>query len=67
MKVTNLNDLAREITLMEGLAKKQSIAQIKETLGLLGARWREMGEEVALQEFQCIMDRAGSLSSHRQD
>lgn len=64
---TNLNDLARDITIMEGLEQNQSVAQVKETLGLLGIRWRSMPLDEAIQEFECILERAGALSSHKEN
>lgn len=64
MKKVNLNDLAHQVTLMEGLNSEQSVAQIKETIALLGIRWRSLSEEEALDEFRNIRERAGSSSEH---
>lgn len=61
----NLNKLAREITLAEGREQRHSIAQIKETLGILGSRWRNMTGEEVQQEVECIRERAGISSQHR--
>lgn len=61
----NLNDLVRDITLQEGLSQRQSIAQIRETIGILGHRWRNMSDEEVQQEVACIRERAGLQSQHR--
>ena len=63
----NLNELARQITLAEGLSQRQSIGQIREMLGILGHRWRHMTDEEVQQEVDCIRERAGLNSQHRQN
>jgi hypothetical protein len=60
----NLNTIVNELTRAEGLKKRQSVAQMKEMIGLLGTRWRNMTEEEYLQEASCIRERAGLLSEH---
>lgn len=55
----NLNDLARDLTLMEGKEKSLNIGDTKELLAVLGERWRGMSVDAALLEFAAIRDRAG--------
>lgn len=62
----NLSEMAREITLKEGLEQRQSIAQVREILGIIGDRWRNMSDEEFLQEANCIRKRAGINSAHRE-
>lgn len=61
----NLNDLVRDITLQEGLEQRQSVAQVREIVGILGHRWRSMSDEEFQQEADCIRERAGLRSQHR--
>jgi len=61
----NLNDLARDITLQEGLDSKQNIGDVKEILALLGIRWRNMPLEEAMIEINCLISRGGKLSDHK--
>lgn len=61
-QVTNLNKLSAELTTEEGLNESLSIGQVKELLGLLGKRWREMTPEDFLAEATAIKDRAGRKS-----
>jgi hypothetical protein len=56
----NLNDLARDLTLVEGKDNSVGIADVKEILAVLGDRWRSMPEEQALEEFRAIIERAGT-------
>lgn len=60
----NLNELAAELTLMEGLEDSQNIASMKEVIAVLGLRWRAMPYEAAFAEFEAIRDRAGTFSAH---
>lgn len=55
----NLNDLARELTLVEGKSESMNIGDTKEMLAVLGQRWRSMPEEEAEAEFRAILERAG--------
>lgn len=59
MARANLNKLAREITLVEGLEKSISIAQVKEVLGILGERWRDGTVEQMAAEVSALVSRAG--------
>jgi len=61
----NLNDLARDITLQEGLDSNQNIGDVKEVLALLGIRWRNMPLEEAMIEINCLIARGGKLSDHK--
>lgn len=64
----NLNKLAKEITVMEGLKQSLSIAQVKEVIALLGIRWRKMiadkEEDRMDNEIDLIILRAGEESEH---
>ncbi len=60
----NLNDVAVDLTLREGLEDSQNITSIKEFLAVLGQRWREIGPEAAQAEFEAIVARAGTSSAH---
>ena len=62
---TNLNTLAQELTVAEGLGQSLSIGQVKEVLALLGIRWRNMPMEDAMAEISCLMERGGKLSEHK--
>lgn len=64
MKKVNLKNLIVEITEAEGLNQLSNVAQVSEILALLGKRWRDMGREEALLEFDAIFDRAGKQSNH---
>jgi len=55
----NLNDLATEVTLDEGLKVQISVAQSKEILGVLGRRWRQLPPAEVLSELAAIVARAG--------
>lgn len=58
MKV-DLNELAKELTLIEGKKEPISIAQVKEVMACQGARWRRVGFCTAFAEFVSIYKRAG--------
>jgi hypothetical protein len=60
----NLNDLAKELTEVEGLLQEQSISDTKEFIAVLGMRWRDMPREDALKEFEAICERGGLHSEH---
>lgn len=64
MRKTNLNTLARDLTLNENLKKSLSIAQVKEILALLGLRWRNLPTEDFLFEVDLILKNAGKSSQH---
>lgn len=61
---TNLNEMAQQLTLIEGLADQLNITQIKEVLGLLGIRWRAMAHDDFLEEVMAIRHKGGVGSSH---
>lgn len=64
---TNLRTLANELSRQEGLKRSAGgVAQMSETLALLGLRWRAMPAEQAIREVSCIINRAGQLSEHAQ-
>jgi hypothetical protein len=54
----DLNEFAKEITLIEGKKQSISIAQVKEVIKILGDRWRDMVEPDAIIEFQMIREGA---------
>lgn len=56
---TNLTKIANEVARVEGGEKKLGTPQIKEVLGCLGSRWREVPTEQMLREVSCIIERAG--------
>lgn len=53
----NLNELAREVTLREGLKKSISIAQVKEVIRCLGDVLCELSPETALAVVALICRR----------
>lgn len=55
----NLNELAKYITTEEGLNEQVDITQVKEILGILGRRWRNLSEEQFLEEVNLIKSNAG--------
>jgi hypothetical protein len=55
----NLNELAKYITTEEGLNEQVDITQVKEILGILGRRWRNLSEEQFLEEVNLIKTNAG--------
>ena len=55
----NLNELAKHITIEEGLNEQVDITQVKEILGILGRRWRNLSEEQFLEEVNLIKTNAG--------
>ena len=61
----NLNQLATEIAIQEGLSFGVGVAQVKEILALLGIRWRNMPLEDAMVEINCLISRGGKLSEHK--
>lgn len=67
MEERNLNDIASELATAEGLGKSVGVAQVKEILGLLGARWRDLTPGETLAEVCCLVQRGGKRSSHRAD
>lgn len=62
----NLNALTREVALAEGLGQGVGVAQVREIIGILGHRWRNMPAAQAQAEVHCIMQRAGLRSAHRE-
>ena len=55
----NLNELAKEIATAEGKKVEVNIAQIKEILGVLGKRWRDMNIDDFYDEAHLIRNKAG--------
>lgn len=64
-KRINLNELAAELTLAEGLKVSITDAQVKELLGCLGRRWRKQPEMI-LAEVAAIVERAGKRGRGRE-
>ena len=62
--MANLNQLAEEITKLEGKRISLPIGQIKEVLGILGRRWRAMTSVRVIDEINSIIKRAGSNETH---
>lgn len=63
-KEVDLNDFALELSKSEGLTKKVPVTQVKELVGILGARWRNLPEEDVKAEISAIINRAGLRSEH---
>lgn len=60
----DLNVLAAELTKYEGLGKSINIAQVKELLGVIGYRWRNMTDDQVHEEINSIITKAGIHSKH---
>lgn len=60
----NLNELAKEITLLEGKSESINIAQVKEMIAILGNRWRAMEMNEVIEEVNAIRDRAGTKATN---
>lgn len=56
----NLNSITKEIRDADTGEKNLSITQIKETLAILGKRWREQPAEQFIAEVKAIYERAGT-------
>lgn len=63
--MANLNTIAEEVTAAEGLKTSVSIGQVKEIIGIMGDRWRNMPIDKAQAEFAAIITRAGLRSQAR--
>ena len=50
----NLNEFAREITLIEGKKQSISIAQVKEVIKILSDRWSDMTMNEVMIEVKII-------------
>lgn len=61
---TDLNTLARDLTLDEGLKVSLPEAQVKEVLACLGRRWRDDPSRT-LHDAAAILTRAGLRSGKR--
>lgn len=55
----DLNEFAQTLSKAEGLKKRVPLTQVKELLGLLGDRWRELPEEQVKAEIAAVINRAG--------
>ena len=54
----NLNELAKEITLKEGLKESISIAQVKEIIKIFGNRWQSMTFDGVVEEVNTIIKKS---------
>lgn len=55
----NLNHLATQIRNQDKGEQNLSLVSVKEILGILGRRWREMTTKQMLSEIKAIYERAG--------
>lgn len=67
MVKVDLDKLARDLTVEEGLKQSLAVAQVKEVLACLGRRWRFMPPEEFAAEVAAIVERAGLRSQHAEE
>lgn len=56
----NLNKLVLEIITKEGKKEQVTIAQVREIIGVMGQRWRDMKTHDVLREVASICEKAGT-------